>query len=88
MSKFLNALKAGVRGAMTATGPARYQAAGLPLSCQHCKAGTFQKRDAQLNTSAASAVDLDWLNRSGAALACANCGLIHWFLKEPERVEE
>lgn len=87
MSKFFNAVKAGVQGALSATDPARFRAAALAVTCQHCKSDTFQKREAQLNTAGASAVGLDWLNRSGAALACTNCGLVHWFLKEPERVE-
>lgn len=88
MNKFLRAVKAGVHGAMSAMGPGRYQAAGLPLSCQHCRAEVFERREAQLNTAGMSFLDLDWMNRSGTALICTNCGLIHWFGKEPERVDE
>lgn len=88
MSRFFKAVKAGVRGALSLSGPSRFRAAGLPLTCQHCQTDTFRRRDAQLNTAGASAMDLDWLNRTGTALVCTNCGLIHWFIKDPERVEE
>ena len=87
MGRFFRAVKAGVRGAATVGDPARFQAAGIALRCQHCRGDVFKRRSALLNTSLMSAMDLDWLNRSGAALVCVNCGLIHWFLKEPERVE-
>lgn len=87
MGRFFRAVKAGVLGAASAGDPARFQAAGIALSCQHCRGDTFQRREAQLNTTMMSAMDLDWMNRSGAALVCVNCGLIHWFLKEPVRVE-
>ena len=87
MNKFFKAVKAGVRGALSASGPSRFRAAGLPVSCQHCKADTFQRREAQLNTAMLSAMDMDWMNRSGSALVCTNCGLIRWFLKEPQQVD-
>ena len=88
MSKFFKAVKAGVRGALSANDPSRFRAAGLFLACQHCKADRFQSREAQLNTAGASAAGLDWFNRSGHALVCTNCSLIHWFVEKPERVEE
>ena len=88
MSRFFDAVKAGVRGAMSTTGPGRYTAAGLPVSCQHCKADVFERREAQLNTAGMTFLDLDWMNQSGTALVCINCGLITWFAKDPDRVIE
>jgi hypothetical protein len=88
MSRFFHAVRAGVRGAMSTVGPGRYVAAGLPVSCHHCKADVFEKREAQLNTAGMTFLDLDWTNRSGTALVCVECGLIAWFAKEPDRVYE
>lgn len=86
MKGFFRAVKAGVRGAMSVLGPGRFQAAGLPISCQHCKADVFERREAQLDTALLTSLDLDWMNRSGTALVCTNCGLIHWFAMEPDRI--
>jgi hypothetical protein len=88
MSRFFDAVKAGVHGAMSAMGPGRFMAAGLPVSCHHCKADLFEKREAQLNTAGMTLLDLDWMNPSGTALVCVNCGLITWFAKEPDRMDE
>ena len=87
MSRFFNAVKAGVRGAVSAMGPGQFAAAGLTISCTHCKASEFEKRVAQLNTAGMTFFDLDWMNGSGTALVCTNCGLIQWFGKEPERID-
>lgn len=87
MSNFLDAVKAGVRGAMSYTGPARFQAAGIAVVCTHCRGEEFERREAQLNTAGMTFLDLDWMNRSGTALVCTNCGLIQWFGKTPDRVE-
>ena len=72
---------------MSAMGPARFAAGGLAISCTHCKKGEFEKREAQLNTAGMTFLDLDWMNRSGTALVCTNCGLIQWFAIEPERLD-
>lgn len=88
MSKFLNAVKAGVRGAMSAAGPGRFRAANQPVVCTHCRSELFERREAQLNTTGMTLLDLDWMNRSGIALICTTCGLIQWFAIEPERVQE
>lgn len=37
-------------------------------------------------TAGLSFLNLDWANRSAATLACTNCGLIEWFLADPEEV--
>lgn len=87
MSRFFEAVKAGVRGAMSAMGPGQYSAGGITVSCAHCKQNEFEKREAQLNTAGMTFLDLDWMNRSGTALVCTNCGLIQWFAIEPERLD-
>ena len=88
MSRFFDAVKAGIRGAMSQLGAGRFRAAGRTIACLHRGGDVFQRHEAQMNTAAASAVGLDWLNRSGVALVCAACGLIQWFGKDPERISE
>lgn len=86
MADFFEAVKAGIRGMSEALGPGRFQAAGRPVACQHCRGEIFEKAEAQLNTAGASLLGMDWANRSGTALVCTECGLIAWFLKAPDRV--
>lgn len=86
MKKLGRALKAGLKGFTGSFGPGRYQAAGKPVRCAHCQGELFQPNEAQLNTSGASLVGMDWANRSGTALECTECGLIQWFGKAPERL--
>lgn len=88
MSRLFNAVKAGVRGAMSAMGPGKYAAGGVAISCAHCKQSEFVKREAQFNTAGMTFLDLDWMNRSGIALVCTTCGLIQWFAKDPDRIDE
>jgi uncharacterized protein len=80
------ALKAGAKGFSKAFAPARYQAGGVPVRCTHCQTEMFKEREALLNTTGATLVNLDWLNKSGTALVCENCGLIQWFAKKPDRL--
>jgi predicted nucleic-acid-binding Zn-ribbon protein len=84
MKNIGRALKAGAKGFAKAFGPARYQAAGMQIRCTHCKGETFQAQEALLNTTGATLVNLDWLNKSGTALICENCGLIQWYAKRPD----
>ena len=88
MSRFFDAVKAGLRGAMSQMGAGRFRAAGRQIACQHCGGSTFQRRESQLNTSGSSALGLDWMDKSTVALACVSCGLIQMFGKEPERISE
>ena len=88
MSRFFDAVKAGVQGAMSTFGPGRFAAAGKAIGCGHCGQTEFVKREAQLNTAGMTFLDLDWMNRAGTALVCTNCGLIQWFAKEPERIDD
>lgn len=88
MKKLGYALKAGVKGFTKAFEPAHYSAGGIRVSCTHCKGELFQEREALLNTTGATFLRVDWLDRSGTALICENCGLIHWFGKKPERISD
>ena len=86
MKNLGHALMAGAKGFAKAYGPARYQAGGVQVRCTHCKGEVFQEQEALLNTSGATLVKLDWLNKSGTALSCENCGLIQWYAKKPDRL--
>ncbi|HLP76111.1 MAG TPA: hypothetical protein VK327_04270 [Candidatus Paceibacterota bacterium] len=55
---------------------------GKVLKCLVCGNDEFHKREAQLNTSAASFFGFDWANKSGVCYVCASCGYIHWFLPQ------
>ena len=56
------------------------QVQGRSLKCLVCGHDGFTRREAQLNTSAASFLGFDWLNRTGVCYICGRCGYIHWFL--------
>ena len=86
MKKTVRALKAGLKGAIAAYGPGEYKAAGAIVVCPHCQGRMFQEREALLNTTGATLLNLDWLNTSGVALVCETCALIQWFGKRPEKV--
>jgi hypothetical protein len=55
---------------------------GRPLKCLICGRDRFHTREAQLNTAGMTFLGLDWANESGVCVICANCGYIHWFLRE------
>jgi predicted nucleic-acid-binding Zn-ribbon protein len=86
MKKLVSAVKAGVKGVAQGMGPGSYSAGGIRVVCPHCKNDTFDQHEAQLNTPVATFLNLDWTNKTGTALICANCGLIQWFGKEPQRI--
>ena len=88
MSRFFDAVKARVQGAVGAVRPGRFVSGGRAITCSHCAEPMFVKREAQLNTAGMTLLDLDWMNGSGTALVCTNCGLIQWFAKEPTRIDE
>ena len=85
LSAAADGLKGSILGFANAMGPAGYQAAGEQVRCTHCQGTLFQAREILLNTAGASLLNLDWLNKSGTALVCENCGLIQWFGKQPDR---
>lgn len=75
MSKFFLAVKAGIRGARSAVGPGRFVAAEVPVTCTHCRGEMFERCEAHMNTAGMTLLNLDWMNRSAAALICVRCGL-------------
>jgi len=62
--------------------PVGVEIRGRVLQCLICGHDEFWKREAQLNTAAASFFNFDWANPSGACYVCAKCGYIHWFLPQ------
>lgn len=80
------ALKEGIKAALSGPDGHAYVAAGRRVRCIHCHGETFFSREAMLNTSTMTMLDVDWLNTSGTALVCTNCSLIQWFVKAPEQV--
>lgn len=64
---------------MTESNPERIEVLGRELRCHVCANDRFIKREAQLNTAAASFFNFDWTNASGICAICCNCGFIHSF---------
>jgi predicted nucleic-acid-binding Zn-ribbon protein len=87
MKNLGRALQAGIKGFAKAFEPARYQAVGVQVRCTHCKGEVFQEKEALLNTTGATLAGVDWLDQSGTALVCENCGLIQWYAMKPERLQ-
>lgn len=52
------------------------------LKCTFCDHDIFKSRKAQLNTKAATLLNLDWANKSAHCYICTNCGHIEWFMEE------
>jgi len=86
MGRFLDAVKAGVKGFNEANDPREYSVAGRTVKCPHCSETKFAPGRALLNTRAASFLNLDWTNSSAAVLVCAECGRIEWFAQEPDEI--
>ncbi len=88
MGRFIDALKAGVKGFKEGTTPREYSVAGRPVRCPHCGQKKFAPGSALLNTRARSAFNVDWADPSAAILVCAECGRIEWFAQQPDAVED
>ncbi len=67
--------------------PARYAVNGLPVTCNHCSSDLFEHGEAQLNTALLSFLDLDFANRSANILICTQCGYVHWFYNQIDRLD-
>jgi hypothetical protein len=63
-----------------------YERAGHLLECPICSSQKFWKKEAQLNTKAASFFDFDFLNPSGDCYICKECRHITWFYGESEKL--
>ena len=80
---FIKELKRGLAGEGVDDG---YALAGKRFVCPHCSGDQFAEGRAQLNTAGMTFLGLDWANPSAYTLACRTCGLVSWFLIEPERI--
>jgi hypothetical protein len=60
--------------------PKKYKVLGKLLKCPFCENEWFWHREAQLNTSLATFLGLDWANESVNCFVCSNCGRIEWFV--------
>ena len=55
---------------------------GKAFKCTVCENDRFWQRSAQLNTSVATFLNWDWVNKSANCFVCTNCRYVHWFLPE------
>lgn len=62
----------------------RFVAGGRLVICPQCHSERFDSREALLNSTVLSLIDLDWLDESATALICVNCSAIRWFATKPE----
>ncbi len=62
--------------------PINVQIHGRDLKCLVCGNDDFIKREAQLNSSGMSFLNMEWAGPSGVCYVCAKCGYIHWFLPQ------
>ena len=62
--------------------PQQVNVKGRKLICTVCGHDVFNPRKAQLNTKAASFMNLDWANKSAYCYICDNCSHIEWFMEE------
>jgi len=77
------------RAGLTGKSPGEtFVVVGKPVTCRHCSHNEFIEGRAQLNTAGLTFFKLDWANASAATLTCTNCGLIDWFMCDPETTEE
>jgi predicted nucleic-acid-binding Zn-ribbon protein len=60
--------------------PTSVEVQGQVLKCHTCGHDEFHRREAQLNTAAATFFNMDWANASAVCEVCDRCGFIHWFL--------
>ena len=59
--------------------PQTVEVLGREFTCIVCNHNLFWLGRSQLNTTILTFFKLDWLNRTAAHVACANCGHMAWF---------
>ncbi len=82
---FWDGLQRGLKGESS---HGRYETGGKAVRCAHCEGDTFDAGHAQLNTAVSTLMNVDWINPTAHTLACEDCGLITWFTKAPERLDD
>ena len=83
MTRFFDALKAGVKGFKEANEPTEYSVAGKRVHCPHCGGSEFAPSSAMLNSRGRTAFGADWIDPSASILICAECGRIEWYAQKP-----
>lgn len=86
MGRFIDSLKAGVKGFQQSFEPQEYSVGGKPVRCPHCGEGKFAPSSALLNSRSLTAFNVDWADPSATILVCAECGRIEWFMHAPTEV--
>lgn len=66
-------------GLFTRHQPEHHAIDGRNFSCTVCNHDLFNKREAQLHSSTASFLNIEWTGPSVICLICDKCGYIHWF---------
>jgi len=61
----------------------RFTAGGVVVRCTHCGGERFDAREALLNTTIMTFLDMDWLDRSATVLVCVQCAAMRWFAAAP-----
>ena len=87
MGRILSAFRAGLSGKSFPDGDT-FVVAGRPVSCRHCGHDHFVEGEAQLHTAGLTFFNLEWASPTAHTLSCTKCGLIEWFLSDPETTEE
>ena len=88
MGRFIEAMKAGVKGFKAGAEPREYAVSGRPVRCPHCGERTFALGSALLNTRVRSVLNVDWADPGATILVCAECGRIEWFAQPPDATSE
>ena len=81
----VDAAKADFRERASWPGGEQFVAAERPVRCPQCGGDRFDTREALLNSTALTAIGLDWLDRSATAMICTQCTHISFFAKRPAR---
>jgi len=65
-------------------GPGRFRAAGKLVVCLHCDGEIFERHHFILDRILVAKI----MENASLVLKCSQCGLLHWFCAEVERVAE
>jgi hypothetical protein len=92
VSKFTDALKAGVKAAKEnsatyADREDRFAAAEKVIVCLHCGGDRFEERRAHLSSLFLEFLRLGWITANSTLLVCRSCSEIRWFSNPPRVVE-
>ena len=86
MGIWMDRVKKAVHAGREESGPGRFAAGARPITCPQCGHDQFETREAKLNTTVMTLVDLDWADTSATVLTCTRCSRLEWYLECPERI--